>query len=93
MRTEDTEINGEPTDERTEERANADPVGVETPNLGLTESGTSSMIGAASDRTNRADQRGVIQVRGPVGVMGVADCLGRGETRAATTVSNDIEHQ
>lgn len=93
MRTKDTDISGESTDERTEKRANADPVGVDTPNLDLTESGTSSTDGAASDRTNRADWRGMIPVLGTVGVAGVTGCLGSGETWAAITVNNDVEYQ
>ncbi len=86
MRTEDTETNGEPTDERAEERTTADPIGVETPDW------ASRMIGAASDRTTRADQQRGIREMGPVGIAHVTGCLGRSETWAAT-VSDDLEHQ
>ncbi len=92
MRTEDTETNGEPTDERAEERTTADPIGVETPDWGLTERGASRMIGAASDRTTRADQQRGIREMGPVGIAHVTGSLGRSETWAAT-VSDDLEHQ
>lgn len=82
MRTEDTDIDGELVEERT----SADPTDVEALDV---EINPSNLVGVASDRTSRIGRRGVLQVMGGAGVVGVAGCLGSSDDGASGDGSND----